>query len=69
MAFLIRSLQTYNMQLLALLVFKTPEIRSTVELLSSEAGANGSLQNGCYKHHLKLPVWLARAIEKDFSMT
>ena len=68
MAFLIRSLQAYNMQLLALLVFKTPEITSTVELLSSEAGAKGSLQNNCYKQHLKLPFRPARAIEKDFSM-
>ena len=41
MGFLIRNLQTYKMQLLALRVFKTLEIASTVELLSSEAGANG----------------------------
>ena len=40
-AFLIRNLQTCKMRLSALHLFKTPEIRSTVEFLSSEAGANG----------------------------
>ena len=39
--FLIRSVQTYKLQLSALRVFKTPDITSTVEFLSSEAGANG----------------------------
>ena len=41
MGFLIKNLQTCKMHLLALRVFKTLEIASTVELLSSEAGANG----------------------------
>ena len=39
--FLIRNIQTYKLQPLAMRVFKTPEITSTVEFLSSEAGANG----------------------------
>ena len=39
--FLIRNIQTHKLQLSALRVFKTPEITSTVEFLSSEAGANG----------------------------
>ena len=39
--FLIRNVQTYKLQLSTLRVFKTPEITSTVESLSSEAGANG----------------------------
>ena len=39
--FLIRSIQTYKLRLSALRAFKTPEITSTVEFLSSEAGANG----------------------------
>ena len=41
MGFLTRNLQTCKMQLSALLVFKTREITSTVEFLSSEARANG----------------------------
>ena len=39
--FLVRNIQTFKLQLSALSVFKTPEITSAVELLSSEAGANG----------------------------
>ena len=39
--FLIRNIQTCKQQLSALRVFKTPEIMSTVEFLSSEAGADG----------------------------
>ena len=39
--FLIRNIQTFKLQLSALRVFKTPEITSTVEFISSEAGANG----------------------------
>ena len=39
--FLIRNIQTYKLQLSALRVFKTPKITSTVQSLSSEAGANG----------------------------
>ena len=39
--FLIRNILTCKLQLSALRVFKTPEITSTVEFLSSEAGANG----------------------------
>ena len=39
--FVIRNIQTHKLQLSALRVFKTPEITSTVEFLSLEAGANG----------------------------
>ena len=39
--FLIRNIQTHKLQLSALRVFKTPEITSTVDFLSLEAGANG----------------------------
>ena len=39
--FLIRNMQTYKLMLSALRVFKTPEITSTAEFLSSEAGVNG----------------------------
>ena len=37
------------MQLSALRVFKNPEIKSSVEFLSSEADANGFLQYNCSK--------------------
>ena len=37
--FIIRNIQTCKLQLSTLRVFKTPEITSTVEFLSSEAGA------------------------------
>ena len=39
--FIIRNIQTYKLQLPTLRVFKTLEITSTAEFLSSEAGANG----------------------------
>ena len=39
--FLIKNLQTCKVQFSALRVFKTPDSTSTVEFLSSEAGANG----------------------------
>ena len=41
MGFLIRNLQACKMQLSAVSVFKTPELTSTMEFFSSEAGANG----------------------------
>ena len=41
MGFVIRNLQTRKIQISALRVFKTPEIKSTVKSLSSEAGAKG----------------------------
>ena len=43
--FLIRNIQTHKLQLSALRVFKTPEITSTVDFLSLEAGANGFCWN------------------------
>ena len=52
------------MQLSALSVFKTPEITSTLEFLSSEAGAS----NNCSKQRLKLPGMCASVLEKDFIM-
>ena len=56
------------MQLSAVSVFKTPEITSTVEILSSEASANGLLQNNCCKQRLKLPGRCAGLLEKDFTI-
>ena len=41
MGFLIINVQTYKLRLSALHVFKTLEITSTVEFLSSKAGASG----------------------------
>ena len=40
MGFLIRNSQTCKMQLSAVNLFKTSEITSTVDFLSSEVGAN-----------------------------
>ena len=39
--FLISNIQAYKLQLSTLHVLKTPEITSTAEFLSSEAGASG----------------------------
>ena len=41
MGFFIRHLQICKLHVPALRVFKTPKVVSTVEFLSSEAGANG----------------------------
>ena len=49
-------------------VFKTPEITSTVEFLSSEAGTNRFLQNNYSKRRLKLPERCIRVLEKDFTI-
>ena len=41
MGFFFRNLRTWKLQLSALRVLAAPEITSTVEFLSSKAGANG----------------------------
>ena len=56
------------MQLSVVSVFKTLEITSSVEFLSSEASANRFLQNNCSKQRLKLPGRCARVLEKDFTI-
>ena len=64
MGFVIRNLQTSKLQLSTLRVFKTLEIKSTVEFLSSEAGANN-----CSKQQLKLPGKPASALHKRYPNT
>ena len=56
------------MQLSAVSVFKTLEITSTVEFLSSEASANRFLQNNCSKQRLKLRGRCAEVLIKDFNV-
>ena len=68
MGFLIRNLQTCKMQLSAVSFFKTPEIMSTMEFLSAEAGANRFSTEYYPKQRLKLPGRCAKVLEKDFTI-
>ena len=66
--FLIRNTETYKLQLSALCDFKTPEITSMAELLSSEATLTTSLQNNCSKQQQTLSGKLESVFEKDFTI-